>query len=61
MPGWVREGMNPSPAIDPLNSISDYFRIKPKGGRMTTKKDRYHRLFFQTGNHDPGRTPPVFK
>jgi hypothetical protein len=28
MPGLVREGMNPSPTLDPLNPVFGYFRIK---------------------------------
>ena len=26
MPGWVREGINPSPTLEPLNPDLDYFR-----------------------------------
>ena len=27
MPGWVREGVNPSPTLDPLNPVFGYSRI----------------------------------
>ena len=30
MPGSVREGINPSPTLDPLNPVFGYFRIKDK-------------------------------
>ncbi len=33
MPGWMREGINPSPTLDPMNIMFGYFRTKSGSNR----------------------------
>ena len=40
MPDWVREGINPSPTLDPLTSVFGYLHTKSPGpGREPTKDE----------------------
>jgi hypothetical protein len=55
MPGWMREGINPSPTPEPYTLILDYFRIKLPFILAIHPKGRSDKKYFPGNGLGPNR------
>ena len=58
MPGWEREGINPSPTLDPLNPVLGYSCTK---ARFTLGMDLAFRLLDRGPNGESENNGSVFE
>jgi hypothetical protein len=62
MPGWMREGINPSPTPEPYTLILDYFRIKLPFILAIHPKGRSDKKYFPgDGPARTGRISAAFR